>query len=128
MINTESLTINGVPPIEPKEIEIRGKKFILSKIPAVPSRILLPRYQKIISGHGDGATGDAEILLKLMSYVFVLAGENWIRLSTEALVNSHVSDVGTLSMLELEQVNHNFFSSLPETISASLEELRATYK
>lgn len=98
--------------IEPKEIEIDGRVYTISKFPAVAGREIVSRYTASgLPKIGDYKTNE-ETMLKLMGYVFVMAGEKLLPLSTRALIDNHVASWETLAKIEIEVMEYNvsFFS------------------
>lgn len=94
--------------IEPKEVEISGKRFVLSKFPAVQGREIVAKYPlSAMPKLGDYAVNE-EVMLKLMSYVGVPrdTGEA-LRLTTTALVNNHCGDWETLARVEIAMMEYN---------------------
>lgn len=127
-MNNNELTINSIPAIEPKETTIGGKQFMLTKFPAVAGREIFMQYSRGIKVSDDGkkfdidgsAMADSEnTVIKLLAYAFVKAGENWIRLSTRQLIDSHITEIMDLIELENQMRAHNFFSSPKGKTSAS---------
>lgn len=91
--------------IEPKEVTINGRVYVLSKVPAVEGREIVAKYPlSNIPKLGEYDQSEA-IMLKLMAYVQTGDG---IPLTTRALVNNHVPDAHTLMMLEKEMLEYNF--------------------
>lgn len=91
--------------IEPKEVTINDRRYILSKVPAVEGREIVAKYPlSNIPKLGEYDQSEA-IMLKLMAYVQTGDG---IPLTTRALVNNHVPDAHTLMMLEKEMLEYNF--------------------
>lgn len=97
--------------IEPKEMEVNGKTFILSKFPAVAGREIITKYPvSNMPKLGDYQQSE-ETMLKLMCYVAVKLDETGtlppIRLSTAALVDNHAGDWETLAKLEYAMLEYN---------------------
>lgn len=95
--------------INEKEIEVRGKRFIISKVPATVGREILFKYPTSnIPKIGDYNASN-EIMLKLMSYVAVeMPNGDKLQLSTQTLVDNHIPDAQTLILLEKEMFAYNF--------------------
>lgn len=116
--------------IEPKEVEIEApsgevKKFTISKFNAIAGREIVSQYP--ISGLpklGDYATNEA-IMLKMMAFVMVKAGDVALPLTTRELVNNHVPDWETLAKLEWEVMEYNCSFFANGRVSNFLEELTA---
>ena len=87
--------------IEPKEIEIRGKKYVISKVPATVGREILFKYPTSnIPKVGDYQVSQ-DIMLKLMSYVGVITPDGQtIELKTQSLVDNHIPNAEVLILLE----------------------------
>lgn len=93
--------------LQPKEIDINGKTYRISKFPATVGREIVAKYPvSNMPKLGDYKVSE-EIMLKLMSYVEVVLTERSIRLSTQELVNNHVPDWEVLAQLEWEMLSYN---------------------
>lgn len=95
--------------IQPKELEIGGKTFIISKFPAIAGREIVAKYPT--SGMpkiGDYATNE-ETMLKLMCYVGVKQPNNAppLMLTTRALIDNHLGDWETLAKVEMAMMEYN---------------------
>lgn len=93
---------------DPKEIELNGKKYVISKFPAVQGREIVFKYPtSAVPKLGDYATNQ-ETMLKLMNYVAVVQQDGTlIRLSNQILVNNHIDDWETLLQMEDLVMEHN---------------------
>lgn len=94
--------------IQEQDFEIGGKKFILSKLPATVGREIVTQY--ISSGMpkiGDYKLNEA-MMLKMMRYVQVVpeTGAN-LALSSQGLIDSHISDWETLAKIEIAMLEYN---------------------
>lgn len=95
--------------IEPKEISVNGKKFIISKLPATVGREVLFLYPTSNIPKVGDYKASQDIMLKLMSYVAVeTADGKQVELKTQALVDNHVPNAETLILLEKEMFAYNF--------------------
>lgn len=100
--------------IEPKNIEVNGKIFTISKFPAISGREIIAKYP--LSGLpkiGDYAVNE-ETMLKLMSFVGVpRENSEPLRLTSRALVDNHVTDWEMLGKIEIAMLEYNcsFFQS-----------------
>jgi len=117
--------------INEKDIEIRGKKFVISKLPATVGREVLFLYPTSnIPKVGDYGKSQ-EVMLKLMSYVGVrLENGDVLQLKTKELVDNHVPDAETLILLEKEMFAYNYDFFQNGNASTFFQELekRATKK
>lgn len=95
-------------PLEEKEVEIKGRKFILSKFPAIAGREIVAKYPlSSLPKVGDYAVNE-ETMLKLMSYVYVVLGEGHKQaLNTRALVDAQCGDWETLIEVERQMIVYN---------------------
>ena len=95
--------------IQPKEISINGKKFIISKLPATVGREVLFLYPTSNLPKVGDYKASQDIMLKLMSYVAVeTADGTQVELKTQALVDNHIPNAETLILLEKEMFAYNF--------------------
>lgn len=94
--------------LEPKEIEIDGVGFVISKIPAVDAREVMAKYTTSnIPKVGEYDASEA-VMLKMMGYVARITPEGkHIALKTRALVNNHVPNWEILTKLEWEMMKYN---------------------
>lgn len=93
--------------IDPKELIIDDKTYILSKFPAVAGREILAKYP--LSGIpklGD-YTVNEETMLKLMTHVAVQVGDTTLRLTSRALVDNHVKSWEVLAKIEIAMLEYN---------------------
>lgn len=93
--------------IDPKDIEIDGKSFILSKFPAIAGREIIANYP--LSGLpkiGDYKANE-ETMYKLMRYVGVRINDTVILLNTPALINNHAGNWETLAKIEVAMMEYN---------------------
>jgi len=99
--------------IQPKQVQIKTqegveKTYTLSKFDAISGREILTQYPiSAIPKLGDYKT-NKEMMLKILSFVEVTtdAGTQQ-RLTTEALIQSHVPDWETLARIEAGMVEYN---------------------
>lgn len=93
--------------IEPKDIEIDGKSYVISKFPAVAGREIIAKYP--LSGLpklGDYAVNE-ETMFKLMAHVGVRQDHGILQLSNRALIDNHVRSWETLAKLEVAMMEYN---------------------
>ncbi len=96
--------------LEPKEIQIDGCTFIISKFPAVEGREIFSKYTTSnIPKVGQYEASEA-IMLKMMTFVQRVPedGSDPIRLQTKTLVNNHVPNWEILAKLEWAMLQYNF--------------------
>ena len=104
--------------IQPKEVQIDGKTFIISKFPAIGGREIISQYMpSAMPKIGDYRLNE-ELMLKLMCYVAIPRdnGAVPLQLSTKDLVNNHVtSDFPYETCLKIEKAmmeyNCSFFQN-----------------
>ena len=91
----------------PKEVEIGGKRFVLSKFPAIAGREIVTQYPlTAIPKVGEYKANEA-VMLKLMGYVGVPNGDRPIMLTTRELIDNHVGDWEILAQLEIAMLEYN---------------------
>lgn len=91
----------------PKEVEIGGKAFVLSKFPAIAGREIVTQYPLTAIPKVGEYKANETVMLKLMSYVGVPNGDKPIMLTTRELVDNHVPDWETLAQLEVAMLEYN---------------------
>lgn len=94
--------------IEPKEIQIEGKTFILSKFPATVGREIIANYPlTALPKIGDYKVNEAA-MLKLMSCVSFKKDETtFITLSSKSLIDTFIANWETLAQLEIAMLEYN---------------------
>jgi hypothetical protein len=99
--------------LEPKTVEIKTlrkglKVYTISMFPAVAGREIVAKYPLTAMPKLGDYSVNEETMLKLMAYVAVeIAPGNMQRLSTRALIDSHVPDWEALMYLEYEMLKYN---------------------
>lgn len=94
--------------LQPIEKEINGRKFILSKFPAVAGREIAAIYTDGILNKSDDYSLSESTMLKLMCYVGIPTDTGLpLQLTTRALVDNHAGDWETLVSLEKEMMEYN---------------------
>ena len=95
--------------IQEKDVEIRGKKYVISKLPATVGREVLFLYPTSnLPKVGDYGKRQ-EVMLKLLSYVGIrLENGDVLQLKTRELVDNHVPDAESLLLLEKEMFAYNY--------------------
>ena len=102
--------------IEPKEITIRNRTYIIHKLPAITGREILAKYPTTLGKifiNVNNYEENKKIMLLLMSFVMVkdaiVNGEKInIVLKDENLINSWVYNWEDLVLLEKEMIEYNF--------------------
>lgn len=93
--------------LEPKEINIDGKNFILSKFPAIAGREIIAKYPLTgLPKIGDYQLNE-ETMFKLMAYVAVKINDIKIPLNTPELINNHTGNWETLAKIEVAMMEYN---------------------
>lgn len=94
--------------IDPQEIEVDGKKFIISKFPATIGREIMAKYPIANMPKLGDYKVSHEVMLMLMCYVGVpLEAQAPLMLTTRALVDSHTVNWETLAKLEKAMLEYN---------------------
>lgn len=100
--------------IKPKEVELKNrdgevKKFIISRLPAIPMREVMAKYPvSNIPKLGEYQASE-EVMKLLLSHAAVEVGDEGrqIRLSSASLINNHVDDAEQLLRLEYAMLEYN---------------------
>lgn len=97
--------------LEPKEIQIEGKTYIITKFTATAGREITIKY--ISSGLpkiGEYSANE-EIMFKLMSHVYVKIENGHLALSNRELIDNHVKnwEVGIKIEAAMMEYNCSFF-------------------
>ena len=111
--------------IEEKRVEIDGKEFVISKLPATVGREILFKYTsagKNILTNGDYSVSE-DVMLKLMSYAGVYVDNRLVEFKTADIINNHVKSAMTLLKLEKEMWSYNFDFFTPDKISTFFTKL-----
>lgn len=92
----------------PKDVEIDGKTFVLSKFPAVAGREIIANYSlSALPKIGDYKVND-EMMHKLMAYVGVPNASGIpLQLTTTALIDNHTGGWETLAKIEVAMFEYN---------------------
>lgn len=96
--------------IEPKQVTLNGKTYVLTKFPATVGREIITQYpMTALPKIGEYKTNHA-LMLKIMSYVGVVVDgrQEPLMLTTEDLVNNHIAKTEDLMKLEWSMIEHNF--------------------
>ncbi len=94
--------------IEPKEITVDGKQYVLTKFPATKGREIATKYGISLLTKVSDYAANEETMLKLMAYVGIpRAGNQPLMLDAQSLVDNHVKNFETLLKLEREMMVYN---------------------
>lgn len=94
--------------LEPKEIEINGARFIISKLPCTAAREVVYKYSTSNIPKVGNYAASEEVMLKLVSFAARITPDGGaLRLTSKALVDNHVPDWETLTKLEWEMMRYN---------------------
>ena len=101
--------------IEPKLVEIGGKHFVISKIPAVQAQQVYGKIMKECKDDGDVAMTylSEETGLELLAFAaFDAAGEGnsdaWLSLDSVNALNTYCSNIKNLIDLQAAMIRYNF--------------------
>jgi hypothetical protein len=93
--------------LEPKELILDDKIFIISKFPAIAGREIISNYP--LSGLpkvGDYKVNEG-IMLKLMCFVGVMKNDVLLKLNSSALIDNQVGSWETLVKIEAAMLEYN---------------------
>lgn len=96
--------------LEKKEVEILGKKFLVSKMPAIQGQQAFGAVMREVGIDGDMAMTFLSVPTGLMltEYAAYKDGESWVALDSEFVVNSACESIKQLQMLHAEMIRYNF--------------------
>ena len=98
--------------IQPKEMEIGGRKFAISKIPAMEAMSIYSELAKAVSANGAlGMTMlPSSVNKQILGYVALCDKDGiWVSLSTDSIINEIFrDDFGDLQQVIIEMVEENF--------------------
>ena len=102
--------------IQPKEMEIGGQKFAISKIPAIQAQAIYPAIAKSVKENGLlGMTMlPVDVVRSLMSFASGKSGEHWMPLGNdEVLADTGKDNFGDMQKLlvSIEKYTYDFFVS-----------------
>ncbi len=106
----QGLSASSRTLLEPKEVEINGYKFIISKMPCTVAQEVifnLPTGLIPIISEFKKTEEQAFKMLSFCERVYS-DGKNNVPLISKAIIDNHVPDFNTLIKLEYECLNYNF--------------------
>ncbi len=109
--------------LEPKDIEINGKQFVIHKFDAVEGRRIICNYPTTALPKVGDYDANEEIMLRLMKYVSVRANDTTVALTSMALINARTGDWETLMKLEAAVLEYNCSFFRKGLVSTLLEDL-----
>ena len=111
--------------LEPKQIEIDGKSFIISKFPAVAGREIISQYPLTGLPKIGEYKSNEEIMFKLMNFVGVPIKDSNLPLllTTKALIDNHVPSWESLAKLEWSMIEYNVSFLEQGRVSTFLENI-----
>lgn len=112
--------------LEPKEIEIDGAKFVISKIPAIQAQQVYRGIMKECREDGDIAMTylSEETTLALLSYAAVVLDGNWTALESMQSINLYCPNLEVLVKLEAAMIRYNYSFLFNGTLQEILGVLR----
>ena len=112
--------------IEPKEIEIDGRKYVISKIPAIQAQQIYRAVMQEAKDDGDIAMTylTEPTAVALLSYSALVDGEVWTALDDTTQVNFGCPRIQKLIKLEAAMIRYNFGFLFDGTLQEVLGVLR----
>lgn len=93
--------------IQPKEIEVGGKQYMISKFDSIFGREVVAKYPASgLPKFGDYAINE-EMMFKMMAFVCVITPAGNLPLTTKDLIRNHVPTWEELLKLEWELMKYN---------------------
>lgn len=111
--------------LEPKEVVVDGKVYVISKFPAVAGRKIMTQYPiSAIPKVGEYSTNE-EMMYLIMTYVAVKNVENntQMQLVNRDLIDNHVPNWETLMKLEYLMMEYNCSFLANGKVSTFLESI-----
>lgn len=94
--------------IKEKEIELDGKRFILSRFPATEGKRIIAGYTTSMIPKLSDWESHQKISYENLSYVqFVTASGQKVQLLTKEIINNHIDSWETLVLLEWKMIEYN---------------------
>ena len=98
--------------IEPKQVTIKTQAgdervYTIGKFPAMAGREIITQYPVTAAPKIGDYEANQKMMLKLMAYVEVAAGDIPLKLDSQAAIDNHVPDWQTLMKLEKEVLEYN---------------------
>ena len=98
--------------IEPKQATIKTQAgdervYTIHKFPAMAGREIITQYPVTAAPKIGDYKANQEMMLKLMAYVEVMAGDVPMALGSQSAIDNHVPDWQTLMKLEKEVLEYN---------------------
>lgn len=96
--------------IRPKEVEIGGKTYAVSQIPAIESQEAYRDVAKVVREYGPlGMTMlPVGALRDILSYTAVRVNDSWFSLDTESRIDSYLTDKADMNRLVVAMVRENW--------------------
>lgn len=112
--------------IEPKEIEIDGSKYVISRIPAVQAQQVYRAIMKESRDDGDVAMTylTEETAVSLLEWAALAEGDVWTALDSANQINYACSTITKLIKLEAAMIRYNFGFLFDGTLQEVLGVLR----
>lgn len=111
--------------IEPKEIQVDGKTYIISKLPStVAIEVMMRGVGNAIPKAGDFATIEA-MMLKTMSYVAIKLPNMELPLNSRELIDNHCPSWTTYMKVLEEMRGYNNLFLVSENLLTFLERVMA---
>lgn len=111
--------------LEPKEVVVDGKVYVISKFPAVAGRKIMTQYPiSAIPKVGEYGTNE-EMMYLIMTYVAVknVANNTELQLVNRDLIDNHVPNWETLMKLEYLMMEYNCSFLANGKVSSFLESI-----
>ena len=104
--------------LEPTEIVLGDKKFLLGKIPAFYAQGLCGQVM-----HNSISNLPAETVRGILKYVYVELNGQYLSLDSDMMINQHCPDLFNLYTLETKQIEKNFGFLFDGKLQKLFEEL-----
>ena len=118
--------------IEPKDIELDGKTYVISKFPAIAGREIITQYPVTGAPVIGNYKANEALMLKVLAFVAIkLEGRpDPMLLNSPILIDNHVKSWETLMTLEKEMMVYNcsfFQNGRASTFFAGIAQMALTW-
>ena len=96
--------------IKPRDLEVGGKTYAISQIPAIESQEIYREVAKCVKEFGPiGMTMlPAGALRAILSYVAIRVNDSWFPLDTESRVDSYIADKADMNRIVVAMIKENW--------------------
>lgn len=96
--------------IKPRDLEVGGKTYAISQIPAIESQEIYREVAKCVKEFGPlGMTMlPSGALRAILSYVAARVNDSWFPLDTESRIDSYITDKADMNRIVVAMIKENW--------------------